>query len=84
MRVILWATLGVVVATEAYTRVYLLKHGASDVMPGGLLFGAALLFAWVSGAGLLDRGADAMRHRPSLFTLTRPRPGRITSAWLIR
>ena len=57
MRVALWTTLGVAVAFEAYTRVYLLKHWISDVMPGGLLFGAALLFAWATAAWLLDRGA---------------------------
>ncbi len=56
MRVALWTALGVAVAFEAYTRVYLLKHWISDVLPGGILFGAALLFAWATAAWLLDRG----------------------------
>jgi membrane-associated phospholipid phosphatase len=64
MRVALWTALGVAVSFEAYTRVYLLKHWISDVLPGGILFGAALLFAWVTATWLLDRGAGTEPRLP--------------------
>jgi membrane-associated phospholipid phosphatase len=64
MRVTLWTALTVAVSFEAYTRVYLLKHWISDVLPGGLLFGAALLVTWATAAWLLDRGAPVASPLP--------------------
>ncbi len=64
IRVALWTALGVAVSFEAYTRVYLLKHWISDVLPGGLLFGAALLFAWATAVWLLDRGPGIAPRLP--------------------
>lgn len=58
-RVGLWTGVALAGTVEAYTRIYLLKHWFTDVVPGGLLLGASLLGLFVAVARILDRGGVA-------------------------
>ena len=78
-RIIGWTTVGVLAAMEGYSRLYLLKHWATDV-PGGWIFGFLLLLAIVASASaLLSPGtavragsASHLKHRTTMPTAARP------------
>lgn len=57
-RIAVWTAVMTIEVTEAYSRVYLLKHWFTDVLPGGILFGAMLLTVWTTAAWLMDRPRD--------------------------
>lgn len=73
VRTAVWTGVAVVGTVEAYSRIYLLKHWLTDVVPGGLLFGVVLLTLMIGAARILDHGfllpgrlrrADLVRQRP--------------------
>ncbi|MEO8246439.1 MAG: hypothetical protein ABI622_04885, partial [Chloroflexota bacterium] len=51
-RIGLWSAVGLLTASEAYSRLYLLKHWPTD-LPAGLLFGVILLLTMIAGVATL-------------------------------
>lgn len=55
-----WCLLGLLAATEAYSRTYLLKHWFTDVV-GGVIYGTMLLLFMIAAVKVLDRAVIARR-----------------------
>lgn len=59
-RIVGWTAVGTLAAIEGYSRLYLLKHWATDV-PGGWIFGSLLLLVMVASASAL-LGSETIRE----------------------
>ena len=63
-RVTGWTVLAGLAFTEAYTRIFLIKHWLMDVL-GGWIFGSLLLMVFIGSAYALEQaiGFDSSRAR---------------------
>ncbi len=73
-KIVGWTVVSTAAFLEAFSRIYLLKHWATDAL-GGLVFGAVLLVAMIGTAALLDRdGALFVRRAHKLPSTPEPVP----------
>jgi membrane-associated phospholipid phosphatase len=72
-RVTGWTVVAALAFTEAYTRIYLIKHFGMDVV-GGLVFGTVLLLALIAAMSCFSRREPSQADEPRHATVEAPSP----------